>query len=112
MPENNPNTEVNEEKKQLTAEVAATAADTASDTASDTAALPHDKAATDKRAAVKEAVFKYVAMALLIGSFIYFTVYGFLSNPSDEALAMSASHRQKFAKAVAQGVVNYYSAYR
>ncbi|MBM6920060.1 N-acetylmuramoyl-L-alanine amidase [Phocea massiliensis] len=37
---------------------------------------------------------------------------GFLSNPSDEALAMSASHRQKFAKAVAQGVVNYYSAYR
>lgn len=37
---------------------------------------------------------------------------GFLSNRSDEALAMSASHRQKFAKAVAQGVVNYYSAYR
>ena len=81
MPENNLNTEVNEEKKQLTAEVAATAADTASDTVADTAALPHDKAATDKRAAVKEAVFKYVAMALLIGSFIYFTVYGFLSNP-------------------------------
>ena len=77
MPENNLNTEVNEEKKQLTAEVAATAAETAADTA----ALPHDKTATDKRAAVKEAVFKYVAMALLIGSFIYFTVYGFLSNP-------------------------------
>ena len=37
---------------------------------------------------------------------------GFLSNPSDEALAQSASYRQKFAKAVAQGVANYYSAYR
>lgn len=31
--------------------------------------------------ALKEAVFKYTAMVLLIGSFIYFTVYGFLSNP-------------------------------
>ncbi len=37
---------------------------------------------------------------------------GFLSNPSDEKLAQSAAQRQKFAKAVAQGVANYYSAYR
>ena len=30
---------------------------------------------------LREKIFKYTAMVLLIGSFIYFTVYGFLSNP-------------------------------
>lgn len=30
---------------------------------------------------LKEKIFRYTAMALLIGSFIYFTVYGFLSDP-------------------------------
>ena len=33
------------------------------------------------KADIREKIFKYTAMVLLIGSFIYFTVYGFLSNP-------------------------------
>lgn len=36
---------------------------------------------SNRNAVIKEKIFKYTAMLLLIGSFIYFTVYGFLRNP-------------------------------
>ena len=42
-------------------------------------AAPSEKRAD--KADIREKIFKYTAMVLLIGSFIYFTVYGFLSNP-------------------------------
>ena len=42
-------------------------------------AAPSEKRAD--KADIREMIFKYTAMVLLIGSFIYFTVYGFLSNP-------------------------------
>lgn len=38
-------------------------------------------APTAGKSELREMIFKYTAMVLLIGSFIYFTVYGFLSNP-------------------------------
>lgn len=38
-------------------------------------------APTAGKSELREKIFKYTAMVLLIGSFIYFTVYGFLSNP-------------------------------
>lgn len=37
--------------------------------------------------------------------------FGFLSNPNDEALALSSSHREAMAQAVVQGVIDYYNAY-
>jgi len=37
--------------------------------------------------------------------------FGFLSNPYDEALAMSEAHWQQMADAVVQGVIEYYNAY-
>lgn len=37
--------------------------------------------------------------------------FGFLSNPGDEALALSDSHRRAMADAVVQGVIDYYNAY-
>lgn len=48
------------------------------------AAVADEAAPSEKRADkadIREKIFKYTAMVLLIGSFIYFTVYGFLSNP-------------------------------
>ena len=38
-------------------------------------------APTAGKSELRGMIFKYTAMVLLIGSFIYFTVYGFLSNP-------------------------------
>ena len=35
----------------------------------------------DKNSIIKEKIFKYSSLSLLIISFIYFTVYGFLENP-------------------------------
>ena len=35
----------------------------------------------DKNSIIKEKIFRYSSLALLIISFIYFTVYGFLENP-------------------------------
>ena len=37
--------------------------------------------------------------------------FGFLSNPGDEALALSDGHRRAMADAVVQGVIDYYNAY-
>lgn len=52
--------------------------------AADAVSEPTDIAAKDARAdkkALKEKIFRISAMALLIISFVYFTAYGFLSNP-------------------------------
>ena len=39
----------------------------------------------DKNSIIKEKIFRYSSLVLLVISFIYFTVYGFLENPFYQA---------------------------
>lgn len=66
---------MDENKNKMTCE----AEETAAGDAAVNGAVSYAARAT--RSEISEKIFKYTAMVLLIGSFIYFTVYGFLSNP-------------------------------